>query len=258
MSSGAKEKLIKSVAQAIPMYVMIMFKLPVTLCEELEQLIRYFWWGEEKGQRKMHWVAWEKLLQPKRQGGLGFRDLRKFNQALLARESWRLLQFPDSLYVRVLDAKYYPNGELVDTVFLGEASPMWRAIEYGLELLKKGIIWRISSRMKVNIWRDPWIVIPPSCRISLKKGRSRLRWISELMKEGTREWDEQITPKNPHTEYISFDVVDMPYPYNTIFVQGLLNTFEAALDSGYLCLKIPTIFGVLSVFGRSLARCQKH
>jgi hypothetical protein len=258
MSSGAKEKLIKSVAQAIPMYVMIMFKLPVTLCEELEQLIRYFWWGEERGQRKMHWVAWEKLLQPKRQGGLGFRDLRKFNQALLARESWRLLQFPDSLYVRVLDAKYYPNGELVDTVFLGEASPMWRAIEYGLELLKKGIIWRISSRMKVNIWRDPWIVIPPSCRISLKKGRNRLRWISQLMKEGTREWDEQITPKNPHTEYISFDVVDMPYPYNTIFVQGLLNTFEAALDSGYLCLKIPTIFGVLSVFGRSLARCQKH
>jgi hypothetical protein len=25
------------------------------------------------------------------------------------------------------------------------------------------------------------------------------------------------TPKNPHTEYITFDVVDMLYPYNAIF-----------------------------------------
>jgi hypothetical protein len=47
MSSSAKEVLIKSVAQAIPTYVMGVFKLPGTLCEELTQLIRYFWWGEE-------------------------------------------------------------------------------------------------------------------------------------------------------------------------------------------------------------------
>jgi hypothetical protein len=59
--------------------------------------------------------------------------------------------------MRVLKAKYYPNGELVDTVFPVEESPTWRAVEHGLELLKKGIIWRISSGTKVNIWRDPWI-----------------------------------------------------------------------------------------------------
>jgi hypothetical protein len=47
MSSSAKEVLIKSVAHAIPTYVMGVFKLPGTLCEELTQLIRYFWWGEE-------------------------------------------------------------------------------------------------------------------------------------------------------------------------------------------------------------------
>jgi hypothetical protein len=46
-----------------------------------------------------------------------------------------------------------------------------------------------------------------------------------------------ITDKNPHTEYITLDVVDMTYPYNAIFRRGLLNTFEAALHSAYLCLK---------------------
>jgi hypothetical protein len=35
MSSRAKEVMIKSVAQAIPTYVMGVFKLPATLCEEM-------------------------------------------------------------------------------------------------------------------------------------------------------------------------------------------------------------------------------
>jgi hypothetical protein len=50
------------------------------------------------------------------------------------------------------------------------------------------------------------------------------------------------TPKTPHTEYITFDVVNMLYPYNTIFGRGLLNTFEAALHSAYLYLKVPATF----------------
>jgi hypothetical protein len=56
-------------------------------------------------------------------------------------------------------------------------------------------------------------------------------------------------PKNPHTEYITFDVVDMTYPHNAIFGRGYLNTFEAALHSLYLCLKISATFGVITIFG---------
>jgi hypothetical protein len=56
------------------------------------------------------------------------------------------------------------------------------------------------------------------------------------------------TLNNPRIEYITFDVVDMLYPYNAIFGRGLLNTLEAALHSSYLCLKIPATFGVISVF----------
>jgi hypothetical protein len=57
------------------------------------------------------------------------------------------------------------------------------------------------------------------------------------------------TPKNPRTKYITFDVVDMSYPYNAIFGRGLLNTFKAALHSSYLCLKVPATFDVITVFG---------
>jgi hypothetical protein len=56
------------------------------------------------------------------------------------------------------------------------------------------------------------------------------------------------TPKNPRIEYITFDVVDMLYPYNVIFGRGLLNTFEDALHLGYLCLKVPATFGLKIIF----------
>jgi hypothetical protein len=54
---------------------------------------------------------------------------------------------------------------------------------------------------------------------------------------------------NAHTEHITFNVVGMHYPYNTIFIRGLLNTFEAALHSVYLCLKVPAALGVISIHG---------
>jgi hypothetical protein len=100
------------------------------------------------GIERFIWMAWDKLLRPKCLGVIGFRDMRLFNQALLARQAWRLIVYLDNLCAWV-KAKYYPRRELIDTVFLGDASPTWRAIEHGLDLLKKGIIWRVRSGSKI-------------------------------------------------------------------------------------------------------------
>jgi hypothetical protein len=112
---------------------------------------------EDGDKRKVYWTAWDKLTMPKRYGGMGFRDLKLFNQALLVRQAWRLIHFTESLCAKLLKARYYRNGDLIDSVFPSEGSPTWKAVEYGLELLKKGLVWRIGSGTKVQIWRDPWI-----------------------------------------------------------------------------------------------------
>jgi hypothetical protein len=142
LSSAGKERLIKSIAQAIPVYVMSIFILPGRVHEALTRCIRRFWWGETAGKGKAHWIARDRFTTTKGKGGLGFRDLKLFNQALLARQAWRLVEKPNSLWARVLKAKYFPNGNLLDTAFPCNQSPTWKALVHGLELLKKGVYWR--------------------------------------------------------------------------------------------------------------------
>jgi ribonuclease HI len=192
MSHAAKDTLIKAVAQSLPAYVMGVFKMSTGFCENYEKIIRDFWWGDEENQRKVHWSAWDNLIKPKAKGGLGFRDISLFNQALLARMAWRLIQRPNSLCARVLKARYYPHGNILDTVFASDPSPAWKGVEHGLELLKKGIISRIGDGRNTQILRDQWIPRDAGLKITALKKNSRKRWVNQLISPTTNSWNTDL------------------------------------------------------------------
>ena len=99
LSQVGREVLIKSVIQSIPTYAISCFKLSVTLCHEIESLIRKFWWGQRGNRRKVHWVKWEEMCKHKDDGGMGFKDLTMFNEAMLAKLAWRLFNDDTSLFL---------------------------------------------------------------------------------------------------------------------------------------------------------------
>ena len=158
--------MIKAVVQAIPTYTMNVFKLPKKLCSELEKMVRDFWWGHSGEARKVHWVNWGALCKPKQVGGMGFRELSKFNDALLAKQVWRLIHNKSSLLYRVLQVKYFPNSSILDIRCSHRASFAWRSILKSRSVIQKGARWRIGRGTSVSIWRDKWIP-PPSSDLPL-------------------------------------------------------------------------------------------
>ena len=65
---------------------------------------------------------------------------------------------------------------------------------------------------------------------------------------------------NQRTEVITFDVVDINYPYNAIFGRNTLVKFAAVIHQPYLCMKLPTAGGVVTVFGNQeeARRCEDN
>lgn len=52
-------------------------------CSELESMLAKFWWESKEGERKIHWLSWERLAKLKSGGGMGFRGISDFNKASL-------------------------------------------------------------------------------------------------------------------------------------------------------------------------------
>ena len=127
-SHAGKETLIQAVLQAIPNYVACCFRLPQGLVDGIHKAIASFWWGDTSQGKKIHWCKWSELTRHKSDGGLGFRDIGVFNQALLAKSVWNIFRRPDSLVGKVLCQSYYPNGDILNATCGSAGSYIWRSL----------------------------------------------------------------------------------------------------------------------------------
>lgn len=115
LSKVGKEVLLKAVIQSIPTYMMSLFRIPDSLLDEIHSMMAKFWWGSNDNERKIHWHSWSNLGMPKCDGGLGFRDLKIFNDALLAKQAWRLMRDSNTIVSQVFKVRYYKNSNFLES-----------------------------------------------------------------------------------------------------------------------------------------------
>ena len=150
-----------------------------------------YWWAGSLDRKGMHWQSWDKMAIPKNKGGLGFRDLQIFNDAMLAKQAWRLLITPESLCAQVLKARYFQNTEFLHASCPKNSSFTWKSILFGRELLQCGLVWRIGDGRPVDEWTDAWIPRAGSCRPLGELDKTNIATVADLLDYSGRAWDVQ-------------------------------------------------------------------
>lgn len=138
----------------------------------------------------MDWIAYQKLTQPKALGGLGFRDFKCFDEAFLAKSSWRLLHNPTGLLGRALMGKYCQDRDLLQCSPSSGASHGWRSVLVGRDLLKQNLGWVIGNGQSINMWDDPWLSLTdPERPMGPASEEHADLVVAELLDSSTGLWD---------------------------------------------------------------------
>ena len=116
--------------------------------------------------------------------------IHEFSVTLLAKQLWRLVQFPDSLVARVLRGRYYRLSSPLRVNSASSPSYVWTSISAARKLLLLGIRQKIHSGYEVKVWEDPWIPTTPARQAILAAPvmHPNLR-VSDLINQVSKDWD---------------------------------------------------------------------
>ena len=138
-------------------------KVPNRVVDKLVSLQRKFLWGGGPEQNKIAWIKWKTVCQPKEKGGLGLKDIKTFNLALIGKWKWNLFQHQGELRARVLDSKYGGWRSLDASSRVSHESVWWRDLKMALlhshqgQVLQNGTMWKVGCGDRIKFWEDKWV-----------------------------------------------------------------------------------------------------
>jgi hypothetical protein len=160
------------VLNSIPIFYLSFLKIPVVVMKKIIRLQREFLWGGTNGGRRISWVKWSEVCQPRSNGGLGVRDVGKVNLSLLLKWRWKLIQGEDAIWKRVLVARYgenvRSNVHWIDHPIHNRASVWWKDL-CRIDIFEGGswfalnVVRRVGRGDSTRFWKDAWMGGDPLC-----------------------------------------------------------------------------------------------
>ena len=116
-------------------------------------------------ERKIHWKSWDKLTVSKKEGGMGFWDLRAFNLAMLAKQGWRMVQGNDSLLYKCFKARYFPRSNFLEAKESPNCLFVWRSLMAAMPILQSSHCWKVGNGISINALKDKWLPNFPTNKV---------------------------------------------------------------------------------------------
>ena len=104
-------------------------------------------------------MNWKRLCEAKEVGGVGFKEIEKFNDSLLIKQVWRMINNPNSLCHKVFKARFFLDCSILDAKDSTICSYAWKSILGARDVIRRGMVWRIGNGQDVRIKEDRWLPI---------------------------------------------------------------------------------------------------
>ena len=116
---------------------------------------------------------------------MGFKEIEKFNDALLAKQVWHMMHNSDSRCYKVFKARFFPNCSILEAKECTVGSYAWKSILSARDVVRKGMVWWVGNGQSVCIREDKWlpnqfykiVMIPPHSLPPNAKVCTLGRWI---------------------------------------------------------------------------------
>ncbi|CAA7043439.1 unnamed protein product [Microthlaspi erraticum] len=243
----------------MPTHVMSCFRLPKGVTNKLTSAVTNFWWSTNTQTRGMHWLAWRKLCRHKTDSGLGFRVIEDFNTALLAKQLWRLIDNPDSLFAKVFKGRYFRNSSPLDPIRSYSPSYGWQSIVSARPLVYKELIKRVGSGSSISVWYDPWIS-DSRPRPAICKGINYYPHltVNQLINSQTSTWNRPLLLQLFESDEVTL-IAGIPVATGykpDSWGWHFTTSGRYTVKSGYSVLQELSDEGTLPVFGPDVRRLQ--
>lgn len=132
---------------------------------------------------------------------MGFRDLRNFNLAMLAKQGWRLIQDQSSLLFHCLKARYFPRTSFLEELDTPNSSYTWKSLIAAQPILKKGCCWRVGNGFAIRVTKDKWIPSYPSNKVIHPLVEEDWEWrVADLIDWEKHAWDRELIGSRFHRD----------------------------------------------------------
>ncbi|XP_022860183.1 uncharacterized protein LOC111380779 [Olea europaea var. sylvestris] len=107
LSYVGRAEFVRAVLQGVECFWLSIFPIPATVTSKIISLCRRFLWGSKKSL-----VAWNQICLPKHEGGLGFRDIKSWNAALLSKTLCNIHSKKDCLWIKWINEVHLRGSDI--------------------------------------------------------------------------------------------------------------------------------------------------
>ncbi|KAL9241975.1 hypothetical protein vseg_016025 [Gypsophila vaccaria] len=137
LSYAGRLVLVQSVLSSLHSYWASIFLIPAGIMKTIDAYCRNFLWAGKSEYKKAPNVKWDTCCLPKEEGGLGIKQSRNWNSALLGKYAWWLASKKDHLWVKWVNHVYMKGEDWTTYTAPMDSSWSWRKIVHTFSLFKQ-------------------------------------------------------------------------------------------------------------------------